>query len=231
MRLFALERQEIEHDRLSREDQPYRNVTARGIVQGVDRSVGHRLDRAGKDSAVTIGSKRSRPDLGVGAVKLEQIALLLSYCRHCSTTEPRRVTSLAPLRRDRHRPSAIRATRVVVDRVLECGKDSRQMPDERVRRRVMEAVARGLLPPSIPKRSWGGFGSDNPCSVCGRTITTEEIETEFEDGARRLYHLHMQCFATWEALTVSTRNAESLLPLPPSAGYGAPREQPTREPG
>jgi hypothetical protein len=104
------------------------------------------------------------------------------------------------------------------------------MSDERVRRRVLEAVARGLLPPSLPRRSWGGFGSGKPCSVCGRTITTEDLETEFEDGARRPYHLHLQCFATWEALTVSTSNAESVLPLAVSDGYSAPGEQFSREP-
>jgi hypothetical protein len=37
------------------------------------------------------------------------------------------------------------------------------MPDEQIRRHVVEAMAHGLLPASLPTRTWGGFGSNNLC--------------------------------------------------------------------
>jgi hypothetical protein len=99
------------------------------------------------------------------------------------------------------------------------------MPDERLRRQVLEAVARGLLPSSLPPKAWGGLGNGNPCSACGRLITSEQLETEFEDDARRAYHLHMQCFATWEAVTAPWRSAEPTLPLSLDDRYSAGRDQ------
>jgi hypothetical protein len=77
------------------------------------------------------------------------------------------------------------------------------MPDQRLQRHVIEAVARGLLPPLLPEKTWDGFGDGSPCSVCGHAITTEQLETDFEDSGRRPYHLHIQCFATWEAVARS----------------------------
>jgi hypothetical protein len=98
------------------------------------------------------------------------------------------------------------------------------MPDERVRRHIVEAMAQGLLPASLPTRTWGGFGSDNLCSACRKMITAEELETEFEDAGRRVYHLHIQCFAAWEA---AMRQKQSpTLPLSLNDGYSAAGEQP-----
>lgn len=103
------------------------------------------------------------------------------------------------------------------------------MPDERLHRNVLQAIARGLLPASLPTKTWGGFGNGNSCSVCGHTITAEQLETEFENGARRPYHLHIQCFAAWEAIARSSRLAEPALPLSEPDGYSAVGEQPSRK--
>jgi hypothetical protein len=99
------------------------------------------------------------------------------------------------------------------------------MSDERVRKRVLDAMARGELPPLLPRTTWGGFGTGTLCSGCGKTITTDQLETEFEDGARRQYHFHIQCFATWEALMGSGRAHETGLPLSLNDGYSSAREQ------
>jgi hypothetical protein len=99
------------------------------------------------------------------------------------------------------------------------------MSDDRLRKRVLEAMARGLLPPSLPRTTWGGFGTDTPCSGCGKTITTDQLETEFEDGGRRQYHFHIQCFATWEALIGSRPTDETALPLAVNDGYSSAGEQ------
>ena len=76
------------------------------------------------------------------------------------------------------------------------------MPDERMRRRVLQAVSIGQLPTRLPSKTWGGFGSGGTCSLCGRSITADQLETEFDDGERtdRSYHLHLQCQAAWESV-------------------------------
>jgi hypothetical protein len=92
------------------------------------------------------------------------------------------------------------------------------MPDERLRRYVLDAIARGALPPSLPRKTWGGFGAGERCSACGRTIRTDQLETEFEDSERRPFHLHIQCFATWEVLAVSRGASEPSLPVSLTGG-------------
>jgi hypothetical protein len=98
------------------------------------------------------------------------------------------------------------------------------MPDEQVRRHIVEAMAHGLLPASLPTMTWGGFGSDDLCSACRKSITTEQLETEFEDAGRRVYRLHIQCFAAWEAAMPSKQSPA--LPLALTDGYSAADEQP-----
>ena len=100
------------------------------------------------------------------------------------------------------------------------------MPDERVRRQIVEAMAHGLLPSSLPTRTWGGFGGGDLCSACRKIITTEQLETEFEDSRRQAYHLHIQCFAAWEAAI--PRKYAPALPLSLNDGYSAADEQPPR---
>lgn len=94
------------------------------------------------------------------------------------------------------------------------------MADERLRRQILEGVAKGLLPWSLPKRTWGGFGNGDPCCVCGKTITAQQLETEFEDAAHRPYHVHMQCFSAWEDIAGSEA-PEPALPLSLNDGYSA----------
>ena len=98
------------------------------------------------------------------------------------------------------------------------------MPDERSRRRILEAVARGLLPSNVPSKTWGGFGSGHSCAACGHSIDSDQLETEFEDSGRRPYHLHIQCFATWEAVVRTA--SEPALPLTLNGGYSPIGEYP-----
>jgi hypothetical protein len=98
------------------------------------------------------------------------------------------------------------------------------MPDKRLQRHIREAVSRGLLPATVPRKTWGGFGTDSPCAVCGLLITPEQLETEFEDGGRRSYRLHIHCFATWEAIARSIGTNPG-LPLSLNDGYDFRDEQ------
>jgi len=78
------------------------------------------------------------------------------------------------------------------------------MPDDDESLLREQARAAGM-PLRYPDRVWGGPGAGEPCTVCKRPITKDELELEIQfaraDGAMpRLdkFHLHVRCFAAWE---------------------------------
>lgn len=92
------------------------------------------------------------------------------------------------------------------------------MSDEkRLQAKAREALRAGRLPNTRPERIWGGPGIGAPCAVCKERIEPHqsELELQFSDqgqaapvpGSERLggqsevanYHVHVQCFAAWEA--------------------------------
>jgi hypothetical protein len=65
-------------------------------------------------------------------------------------------------------------------------------------RKLMEA---GTLPTAIPHQTWGGNGSGQPCSLCGKSIRPNDVEYEIEisDGAHQASHrFHFVCHAAWQ---------------------------------
>jgi hypothetical protein len=100
------------------------------------------------------------------------------------------------------------------------------MPDERLRRLVLQAISNELLPPALPTKTWGGFGDDHTCSVCQKPITCDELETEFIGAGSRSYYLHMQCFAAWEAIAMASRAPGLVLQHSADGGYDFAREKP-----
>jgi hypothetical protein len=75
------------------------------------------------------------------------------------------------------------------------------MPDANRRAQIAAAVACGRLPPQLPKTAWGGMGSGLPCSLCGKSIDPDHVETEFEDQGE-VYRMHLECMTAWEAVTL-----------------------------
>jgi hypothetical protein len=50
----------------------------------------------------------------------------------------------------------------------------------------------------VPHRTWGGNGSGEPCSLCGKHVRLSDIEYELEvgDGAHpETYRFHFMCHA------------------------------------
>jgi hypothetical protein len=65
-------------------------------------------------------------------------------------------------------------------------------------RKLMQA---GILPTAIPHITWGGNGSGEPCSLCGKYIHPSDVEYELEisDSAHQTsYRLHFMCHAAWQ---------------------------------
>ncbi len=79
------------------------------------------------------------------------------------------------------------------------------MPDEaRLREQARQAIQNEKLPARAPDRTWGGPGVGAECSVCGKSVTKQELEFEIQfarDGTMPgldKYHVHIRCFAAWE---------------------------------
>ena len=92
--------------------------------------------------------------------------------------------------------------------------------DEReLRSKAREAILSGKVPSSPPQETWGGPGSGDECSICGKPLRAEQIELELSflseaedrsthgNAEKRSYRLHIRCWTAWEA----ERRAESGL--------------------
>ena len=83
------------------------------------------------------------------------------------------------------------------------------------------ALRNGRLPARRPDSIWGGPGAGACCTICDAHLSDDEMELEIEFaredglGADR-YHVHVSCFAQWEA---ELRKTEARLrPVLPGAG-------------
>jgi hypothetical protein len=83
--------------------------------------------------------------------------------------------------------------------------DAKDEQDEKtLRDKARAAIRGGKLPRRAPDRTWGGPGVGAGCAVCGRPVTTGEMEFEIRfahDGGSpglEKFHVHIRCFAAWE---------------------------------
>jgi hypothetical protein len=70
-----------------------------------------------------------------------------------------------------------------------------------LRLRARDLIETGRLPATIPDRTWGGNGSGQPCSLCGKYIHANDVEYEFEIGDSidpTTYRFHFMCHAAWQ---------------------------------
>lgn len=69
------------------------------------------------------------------------------------------------------------------------------LDEDGLRARIREGLAEGLLP-ATDGTAWAGFGTGQPCRVCGVAIQPSEIEYEVAGREGRLY-AHLACYAIW----------------------------------
>lgn len=87
------------------------------------------------------------------------------------------------------------------------------------------------LPARRPDSIWGGPGGGACCTICGAQLSDDEMELEIEFaredgfGADR-YHVHVSCFAAWEA---ELRKAEAASSRPVLPGSGEKRQNAARD--
>ena len=56
----------------------------------------------------------------------------------------------------------------------------------------------GELPREKCQVTWFGPGVDEPCALCGRSITGLEIECECDQLNASAVRFHQACFAIWD---------------------------------
>jgi hypothetical protein len=62
---------------------------------------------------------------------------------------------------------------------------------------IQAKITAGLLPRDRPQKVWVGPGSSKECDGCGRPITKEQREYEFDPPGWPTIRLHPDCLAVW----------------------------------
>ena len=72
-----------------------------------------------------------------------------------------------------------------------------------LRQKARTAIRAGMLPREHLISTWGGPGSGATCAVCGDPVPRDGLgfELEFRDTDERIEvrHVHIPCFAAWDA--------------------------------
>jgi len=66
-----------------------------------------------------------------------------------------------------------------------------------LRAKIRTLIERGELPCEVPASMWGGNGSGEICSVCGKPIGPQELEFEYPIGPKTL-RFHRLCHGLWQ---------------------------------
>ncbi len=72
---------------------------------------------------------------------------------------------------------------------------------EELRVRARALIAAGKLPGGVPPRTWSGYGSEVPCSLCADPIRRSEVEYEVEvplAAGARVFRFHFDCHTAWQ---------------------------------
>ena len=94
-----------------------------------------------------------------------------------------------------------------------------------------QALRSAALPERHPDGIWGGPGAGACCTICGAGVARDEMELEIEfargdgPGVDR-YHVHVSCFAAWEAELRKAEAARACRVLP---GTGKKRQNGARD--
>ena len=72
-----------------------------------------------------------------------------------------------------------------------------------LRQKARTAIRAGMLPRDHQVSTWGGPGSGATCAVCGDPVPRDGLGFELEfrdaDGRVEVRHVHIPCFAAWDA--------------------------------
>jgi hypothetical protein len=63
---------------------------------------------------------------------------------------------------------------------------------------IRQKIVAGLLPCDQCRVLWAGPGSGSPCAVCGRPVSSEELEYECEQSNRSVIRFHYACYVLWD---------------------------------
>lgn len=72
------------------------------------------------------------------------------------------------------------------------------LPEAEIRSRARRSINEGRLPVMLVRNLAGGYGSGEPCWVCGEKITSSQVEYEVPAERERLMRFHLICYAEWQ---------------------------------
>lgn len=78
---------------------------------------------------------------------------------------------------------------------------------------AIEGIRTGGLPNKLPKATWAGNGSGQPCALCQKRIERSDVEYEVQDVEDRVFLFHLRCHAIWQ-LALSAHSRTSSPPQP-----------------
>ena len=72
--------------------------------------------------------------------------------------------------------------------------------ENELRATARKLIADGQLPGSPASKTFGGYGADGVCSLCGHPVKRDEVEFEIEHSALSggPYRFHFLCHAAWQ---------------------------------
>jgi hypothetical protein len=80
---------------------------------------------------------------------------------------------------------------------------------DELRERVRRSLSTGALHPAAEK-SWAGYGTGRPCTVCLKTITAQEVEYEVDGAANgEPARAHLSCYLIWRQESEGQRSSST----------------------
>lgn len=65
-------------------------------------------------------------------------------------------------------------------------------------------IAGGRLPVMVPTEVSAGYGSGEPCGLCGQPIDPQQVDYEVVDQSLdRSWEFHLACYSVWQLECVS----------------------------
>jgi hypothetical protein len=84
--------------------------------------------------------------------------------------------------------------------------DGARLPD-----RLLDKIAKGLLPRDRPEKLGTGHGAGDPCAACEEPIQAAQIEYRIGANTQITHRLHLRCYGLWSA-EVYRRRWETVRP-------------------
>jgi hypothetical protein len=82
---------------------------------------------------------------------------------------------------------------------LRQGKGCSMNDDARLADRLLDKIAKGLLPRDRPEKIGTGHGAGDPCGACEEPIQAAQLEYRIGANTQITHRFHLRCYGLWSA--------------------------------